>query len=99
VRLLAVSGVDDAARLCDRLGHPASGEVHAVHVFPPDAGPTARRDGGEALNVVRSRLGARATVRLHRPEGEAVGATEAVVGAGGSLAAALRERGLSVTVV
>jgi hypothetical protein len=96
--LLPVADVTDAARLCDALVDADPGTVHAVHVFAPDAGETARRDGEEALNVVRSRLGARATVRLHRREGDpatvvptvaaAVGADTVLVGPG-SLADAL----------
>ncbi len=104
--LLAVETVNDAAALCDDLADGPPDEVHAVHVFAPDTDPTARRDGEEALNVVRSRLGARATVRLHRPEGnvvdrvaavaDEVDADEVLVGDDGARARALRDRGLSV---
>lgn len=72
--LLAVDDVDTAALLCDDLAVEECETVHAVHAFAPDATSVARRDGEEALNVVRSRLGARATVRLHRPEGDPVAA-------------------------
>jgi hypothetical protein len=106
--LLAVDDLHTAALLCDRLADRDPDAVHAVHVFAPDADPTARRDGEEALNVVRSRLGARATVTLHRPEGERVesvadvvettGASGVLVGSDGETARALRERGLSVVV-
>ena len=106
--LLAVATVNDAAALCDDLADGPPDEIHAVHVFAPDADPTARRDGEEALNVVRSRLGARTTVRLHRPEGrvvdevaavaDEVGAGEVLVGSDGARAQALRDRGLSVVV-
>lgn len=107
--LLAVATVNDAAALCDHLAEETTDPVHAVHVFAPGADPTARRDGEEALNVVRSRLGARATVRLHRPEGgvvdgvaavaDDVGATEVLVGRDGATARALRDRGVDVGVV
>lgn len=106
--LLAVETVNDAASLCDGLADRDLSTLHAVHVFAPDADPTARRDGAEALNVVRSRLGARATVRLHRPEDDVVdgiaavaneaGADEVLVASDGPTAQALRERGLSVVV-
>lgn len=101
--LLAVDDVDTAAALCDALADDPVETVHAVHVFPPDAPPGSdrRRDGEEALNVVRSRLSARAAVRLHRREGDPatvvpgvaddVAADEVLVGAGG-LADALGER-------
>lgn len=107
--LLAVDDVDTAAALCDALADPP-GTVHAVHVFPPDAPPGSdrRRDGEEALNVVRSRLSARATVRLHRREGDpaaavpdvadGVGADSVLVGAGG-LVDALRDRSRRLRVV
>jgi hypothetical protein len=105
--LLAVATVNDAAALCDHLDDVPS-VVHAVHAFAPGADGVERRDGEEALNVVRSRLGARATVRLHRPEGAVVegvaavasevGAGEVLVGADGATARALRERGLEVVV-
>lgn len=107
--LLAVATVNDAAALCDHLGDRDLTTLHAVHAFAPDADPTARRDGEEALNVVRSRLGARATVRLHRPEGDVVdgvaavaddvGATEVLVGGDGATARALRDRGVDIGVV
>lgn len=107
--LLAVSDVNDAASCCDHLASVDLETVHAVHAFSPDADPVARRDGEEALNVVRSRLGARATVRLHRPEGDVaeevatvadeVGTDEVLVGRDGATARALQERGLSVVAV
>jgi nucleotide-binding universal stress UspA family protein len=93
--LLAVDDVDTAATLCDAIADDLPESVHAVHVFPPDAprGSDRRRDGEEALNVVRSRLSARATVRLHRREGDPatvvpdvadeVDADSVLVGAGG----------------
>lgn len=107
--LLAVDDVDTAAALCDGLADPPE-TVHAVHVFPPEAPPGSdrRRDGEEALNVVRSRLSTRATVRLHRREGDPatvvpdvadeVGAGSVLLGAGG-LVDALRDPSRRLRVV
>lgn len=107
--LLAVDDLNTAALLCDHLADRDPDAVHAVHAFAPDAGSTARRDGEEALNVVRSRLGARASVTLYRPEGDVApvvaslaaetGASEVLVGRDGETARALRDRGLSVVAV
>ena len=107
--LLAVDDLNTAALLCDHLADRDLDAVHAVHVFAPDAGPTDRRDGEEALNVVRSRLGASASVTLHRPEGVVATAvvslatetdvSEVLVGHDGETAQALRDRGLSVVAV
>jgi hypothetical protein len=106
--LLAVSNVNDAADCCDHLADRDLDHLYAVHVFAPEADPTARRDGEEALNVVRSRLSARATVQLHRPEGEVVAevsalaaevdADEVLVGRDSATARALRDRDLPVVV-
>jgi nucleotide-binding universal stress UspA family protein len=70
VYVVGTDTVDTSAALCDYLDGrvDAADTVHAVNSLPggdrTDA--TDVRDGEDAINVVRSRLGARATVETHQ---------------------------------
>jgi nucleotide-binding universal stress UspA family protein len=68
--VLATDDVHTSAALCDYLdGRLADGdEVHAINSLPggDETGSDEVRDGEDALNAVRSRLGARATLETHQ---------------------------------
>ncbi|RDI72429.1 universal stress protein [Halopelagius longus] len=68
--VLGTNSVDRSAKLCDYLAdRVADGDtVHAVnsHVGGDRTDAEAMRDGEDALNVVRSRLGAFCTVETHQ---------------------------------
>lgn len=68
--VVATDHVDTSARLCDYLIDrvDAEDQLHAVNSLPGDDETDSRdvRDGKEAINVVRSRLGGIATVETRQ---------------------------------
>ena len=94
--VVATGSVDASAALCDYLdGRLADGDaVHAVAWLPDGVGRTASRDAADALNGVRSRLGVRASVEIHRlgggwdgGEGTADGVVEGLLALAAEVAA------------
>ncbi|AXG07643.1 universal stress protein [Haloplanus rubicundus] len=70
VYVVGTDTVDTSAALCDYLDGrvDAADTIHAVNSLPGGERTDATdvRDGEDAINVVRSRLGARATVETHQ---------------------------------
>lgn len=68
--VVATDHVDTSARLCDYLGDRVGADdaIHAINSHPGGDDTDSRdvRDGEEALNVIRSRLGGVASVETHQ---------------------------------